>query len=64
MMTDDDDQKCSWPGCTVTSAQPFADGWGNYMKAADLFPGLPEDGWLCPFHGKKFEELALQECGD
>jgi hypothetical protein len=57
-MTERRETKCSWPGCTASSTQPFADGWSSYSDAPGIYLGLPEDGWLCQLHKVKFEQLA------
>jgi hypothetical protein len=52
--TEDTVATCGWPGCTAESSQPFTDGW----SLGDLDFGM-EHGMLCPYHGRVYEELAV-----
>jgi hypothetical protein len=54
---------CSWPGCGEKTDQPFTNGWCvyGYADLQDEVPGLPDDGWLCPSHGRAFEVVVTGE---
>jgi hypothetical protein len=47
---------CSWKGCTATAEMPFTEGWGF---ADAMPPNMPEEGYLCPKHGRAYEYLAV-----